>query len=143
MILTVNDRATGMLWMEKLDDKKASTVNAALLKILMPLRGKIHTITSDNGTEFVMHQDISKQIGCKYYFAKPYHSWERGSNENLNGLIRDYFPKKMKFHDITKKQIKEAQEALNNRPRKRHNFLTPTEFNQQNFKQIDSSCICN
>jgi IS30 family transposase len=143
VILTVNDRATGVLWMDKLEDKKASTVNAAMLRILMPLRGQIHTITSDNGTEFVLHEEISKQIGFEYFFAKPYHSWERGSNENLNGLIRDYFPKKMEFYDITKKQISEAQEALNNRPRKRHNFLTPNEFKAEKFKKFDTCCICN
>ena len=143
VILTVNDRTTGLLWMEKLKDKHASTVSKALIRLLTPLKGKIHTLTSDNGTEFVLHEEVSKQLECQCFFAKPYHSWERGSNENLNGLIRDYFPKKIEFYDITAKQIKETQEALNNRPRKHHNFLTPNEFNQQNFKQIDTRCISN
>jgi IS30 family transposase len=143
VILTVNDRATGLLWMEKLKDKQATTVSLALIRLLKPWKGKIHTLTSDNGTEFVLHEEVSKQLECQCFFAKPYHSWERGSNENLNGLIRDYFPKKIEFYDITAKQIKETQEALNNRPRKRHNFLTPNEFNQQNFKQIDTRCINN
>jgi IS30 family transposase len=129
--------------MEKLKDKQATTVSKALIRLLKPLKGKIHTLTSDNGTEFVLHEKVSKQLECECFFAKPYHSWERGSNENLNGLIRDYFPKKIEFYDITVKQIKETQEALNNRPRKRHNFLTPNEFNQQNFKQIDTRCISN
>lgn len=143
VILTVNDRATGLLWMEKLKDKQAGTVSQALIRLLKPLKGKIHTLTSDNGTEFVLHEEVSKQLECECFFAKPYHSWERGSNENLNGLIRDYFPKKIEFYDITAKQIKEAQNELNNRPRKRHNFLTPNEFEQQNFKQFDTRCISN
>jgi IS30 family transposase len=143
VILTVNDRVSGLLWMEKLKDKQATTVSKALIRLLKPLKGKIHTLTSDNGTEFVLHEEVSKQLECQCFFAKPYHSWERGSNENLNGLIRDYFPKQIEFYDITVKQIKETQEALNNRPRKRHNFLTPNEFNQQNFKQIDTRCISN
>jgi IS30 family transposase len=86
---------------------------------------------------------VSKELECKYFFAKPYHSWERGSNENLNGLIRDYFPESLKFYDITRKQIYEVQEALNNRPRKRHKFLTPIEFQLKNLKEIDLRCICN
>ena len=134
VILTVNDRVSGLLWMEKLKDKQATTVSKALIRLLKPLKGKIHTLTSDNGTEFVLHEEVSKQLECQCFFAKPYHSWERGSNKNLNGLIRDYFPKKIEFYDITAKQIKETQEALNNRPRKRHNFLTPNEFNQQELK---------
>jgi IS30 family transposase len=143
VILTVNDRVSGLLWMEKLKDKQATTVSKALIRLLKPLKGKIHTLTSDNGTEFVLHEKVSKQLECECFFAKPYHSWERGSNENLNGLIRDYYPKKTEFYDITAKHIKDTQNALNNRPRKRHNFLTPNEFNQQNFKQIDTRCISN
>jgi IS30 family transposase len=143
VILTVNDRVSGLLWMEKLKDKQAPTVSKALIRLLKPLKGKIHTLTSDNGTEFVLHEEVSKQLECECFFAKPYHSWERGSNENLNGLIRDYYPKKTEFYDITAKHIKDTQNALNNRPRKRHNFLTPNEFNQQNFKQIDTRCISN
>ena len=129
--------------MEKIKDKQASTVSEALLRLLEPYRGRIHTLTSDNGTEFARHELVSKELGCDYYFAKPYHSWERGSNENLNGLIRDYFPKKMEFYDITPKQIREVENALNNRPRKRHKFLSPNEFHQPNFKQIDTRCISN
>lgn len=142
-IVTVNDRATGLLLMEKIDDKKASTVMAAMMRLLGPYKGRIHTITSDNGSEFARHEEMSKQLGCDYYFARPYHSWERGSNENLNGLIRGYFPKKMNFSEISKKQIIQAQEALNNRPRKRYKFMTPNEYFEQNFKKIDTRCISN
>lgn len=143
VILTINERATGIVLMEKIKDKQASTVSEALLRLLKPYRGRIHTLTSDNGTEFARHELVSKELGCDYYFAKPYHSWERGSNENLNGLIRDYFPKKMEFYDITPKQIREVENALNNRLRKRHEFLSPNEFHQPNFKQIDTRCISN
>lgn len=143
VILTVNDRATGQVWMEKLKDKQSVTVRDGLMRLLTPFQGQIHTLTSDNGTEFVLHEEVSARLKCEYYFAQPYHSWERGSNENLNGLIRDYFPKKMEFYDITQKQIKTVQEALNSRPRKRHKYLTPNEFQTQNFKQIDARCVSN
>jgi transposase, IS30 family len=142
-IVTVNDRATGLAWMAKIKDKQAGTVRAALIELLAPLRGKIHSITSDNGKEFTLHKEVSKELGCEWYFAKPYHSWERGSNENFNGLVRDYFPKGMEFHNIQKRDIEQVNVALNDRPRKRHKFLSPTEFYTQNFNKLDAHCICN
>lgn len=142
-LLTINDRVTGLLWMMKIKDKQADSVRDGIIELLKPLKGKIHTITSDNGKEFANHQEISAALGCEYYFAKPYHSWERGSNENLNGLIRDYFPKKMPFYEITPKEANHVQNELNNRPRKRHKFLSPNEFLKQNFNQLDTRCICN
>lgn len=142
-ILTVNDRSTGLAWMAKLKDKQASTVSAALIELLQPLKGHIHTITSDNGTEFAAHMEVSAALECRYYFARPYHSWERGSNENYNGLVRDYFPKKMKFYQLTDQEIKQVAGFLNERPRKRHKFLSPIEFFSKNYKKIDRDCINN
>jgi transposase, IS30 family len=111
-IVTVNDRATGLAWMAKIKDRQAGTVRAALVDLLSPLRGKIHSITSDNGKEFTMHQSVSEELGCEWYFTKPYHSWERGSNENFNGLVRDYFPKGTEFHNIQKRDIEQVKVAL-------------------------------
>ena len=87
----------------------------------------MQTITSDNGKEFSQHQIIAKELDVGYYFARPYHSWERGANENLNGLIRQYFPKGMSFENITKEQVQVAEDKLNNRPRKRFGFKTPNQ----------------
>lgn len=129
--------------MAKLKDKQASTVSAALIELLQPLKGHIHTITSDNGTEFAAHMQVSAALECRYYFARPYHSWERGSNENYNGLVRDYFPKKMEFYQLTDQEVKEVASVLNERPRKRHKFLSPIEFLSKNYKKIDSECINN
>ena len=139
-ILTVVERVTGLGLMAKLKDKLSSTVSAALIKLLKPFKGRIHTITSDNGTEFSAHAAVSKELECEYFFARPYHSWERGSNENYNGLVRDYFPKKMEFYSITEKDVKTVEKALNNRPRKRHKYLSPIEFFDKNFKQLDDRC---
>jgi IS30 family transposase len=95
---------------------------------LRPHTHWIHTITGDNGKEFADHKKIAQQIGIDFYFAKPYHSWEREANENTNGLIRQYFPKGSSFESITDKQIQYVQHKLNNRPRKKLGFLSPIEF---------------
>lgn len=84
-----------------------------------------HTITSDNGKEFADHQYIAETQNINYYFAHSYHSWERGSNENLNGLIRQYFPKKTDFTQLTDQHIKSIENKLNNRPRKRLKYQIP------------------
>ena len=91
----------------------------------------IYTITSDNGKEFTKHKQIAEALNIDFYFAKPYHSWQRGANENLNGLVRQYFPKKHNFDAITKEQVELAKHKLNNRPRKRYDFFSPNQmFNQ-------------
>ena len=87
----------------------------------------VETITFDNGKEFSLHKEIAKKIECDTYFAKPYHSWERGQNENANGLLRQYFPKSMELLDVTVQQVLSAVDKLNNRPRKCLNFKTPYE----------------
>jgi IS30 family transposase len=92
----------------------------------------LFTLTSDNGKEFAMHQEIAIALEIDFYFANPYNPWERGANENLNGLIRQYIPKSTSFEEITIERIIEIQEKLNNRPRKRFNFETPNYmFNQK------------
>lgn len=87
-----------------------------------------HTITGDNGKEFAGHESIAKQLDINFYFAHPYHSWERGANENTNGLIRQYIPKGTDFENGTQKQLDDVQYKLNNRPRKRLGFHSPREF---------------
>jgi IS30 family transposase len=130
-LLTINDRATGMLKMKKIDNKEAMSVEAAAIEILQDWKPFMHTITSDNGKEFAYHQEIAKALEIDYYFAKPYHSWERGANENLNGLIRQYFPKKYDFTSITNQEVTEIENKLNTRPRKRFGFQTPNEVFSQ------------
>jgi transposase, IS30 family len=131
-LVTINERSTGLVIIRKVEAKEAHLVTQATLKALIPNKDFIHTITADNGKEFSLHQQISRNLEIGFFFSKPYHSWQRGANENLNGLIRQYFPKKTNFADITEEKIRWVQERLNNRPRKRFNFLSPIELlNQQ------------
>jgi len=95
---------------------------------LRPHRSAVKTITFDNGKEFTFHEQIAKELGAKCYFAHPYHSWERGTNENTNGLIRQYFPKGMEFTNITRKDVKYVMQKLNFRPRKILNFECPVDL---------------
>lgn len=127
-LVTMNDRMTGYVKIVKVANKESSTVMNATINALKPLSHILHTITSDNGKEFADHRIISSQLNIDFFFAHPYHSWERGANENLNGLIRQYFPKKTDFTKITDKQVQWVEDKLNNRPRKRLDYLSPIEF---------------
>lgn len=134
-LLTINDRATGLLFMGKIDSKEAQAVEAKTIELLEEWKPLIHTITSDNGKEFANHQSLCQKLEIDYYFAKPYHSWERGANENLNGLVRQYFPKMTNFELITQEQIERVVNILNNRPRKRFDYKTPTEVFAQKLNE--------
>ena len=118
--------------MKKLHGKNALELAQATIQLLSPLKPWLKTMTSDNGKEFAEHQLIAAELDIGFFFAKPYHSWERGSNENLNGLVRQYIPKKTDFDTITDEYVQFVQEQLNNRPRKRFNFISPIQmFNQK------------
>jgi IS30 family transposase len=130
-LLTINDRSTGLLFMDKVPSKEASVIEAKAIELLKDWKPWIKTITSDNGKEFSNHKEIAAELEVGFYFAKPYHSWERGANENLNGLVRQYFPKEMEFTNITEEEIKEVTKQLNNRPRKRYGYQTPNEILNQ------------
>jgi len=91
---------------------------------------RVHTLTYDNGKEFANHMDTARITGSKSYFAKPYHSWERGLNEHTNGLVRQYLKKKEEFTGVTHEKIREIEDKLNNRPRKVLNYMTPLEVLQ-------------
>jgi len=127
-ILTINERVGSFLWMAKLNGKNADELAIKTIEILEPQANWLHTITGDNGKEFAEHKKIAGGINIDFYFARPYHSWERGANENMNGLIRQYFPKGSSFETITNKDIEDVQFKLNNRPRKKLGFLSPIEF---------------
>ena len=124
-ILTINDRASGVLKMKKVASKEAAVVTNAIKSLLEDWIPYLHTITADNGKEFAGHKKVAEALNIDYFFAHPYHSWERGSNENLNGLIRQYFPKGSDFRGITDQRITEIETKINNRPRKRFEYETP------------------
>jgi len=126
-LLTMNDRVTGLLWIRMLTGKEAAPLTEKAIETLMPYKHLIHTATADNGKEFAFHHRIADELEIDVYFAKPYHSWERGANENTNGLIRQYFPKGTDFESISEQQVKEVQDKLNNRPRKRLGYMSPNQ----------------
>jgi len=138
-LLTINDRATGLLYVDKIKNKQALEIETKTIQLLENWTPMLKTITSDNGKEFANHKSIAQKLEIDFYFAKPYHSWQRGANENLNGLIRQYFPKGCDFDNITRQQIIEVQTILNNRPRKRFGFKTPVEVYAE--KLFNSSLV--
>ena len=126
-IVTLDDRKSKLRLAAPLAGKKALNVKDAMIKLLNPIHCYVKTITFDNGKEFTLHEKIAKTLGCNTYFAKPYHSWERGQNENANGLLRQYFPKSMELVSVTTKQVMDAVHKLNSRPRKCLGYKTPYE----------------
>lgn len=127
-ILSINDRVTGCLKLRKLNGKDAKELAQASVDALQDWSVFIKTITADNGKEFSEHQIISQQLNVPFFFAHPYHSWERGANENLNGLVRQYIPKKTDFSTITDEYVQWVEDQINNRPRKRFDFVSPKQI---------------
>jgi transposase, IS30 family len=126
-ILSLVERRSKLTRLKKVERNTADLVTGASLALLGELAEGVHTITSDNGREFAGHDEIAHGLQAKFYFAHPYSSWERGLNENTNGLVRQYFPKKHDFSKITEKQLDRVVERLNNRPRKTLGYKTPNE----------------
>ena len=108
--------------------KNAEDLTQKAIEILNPYKNWMHTITADNGKEFAEHKTIANSIHVDFFFARPYHSWERGANENTNFLIRQYFPKGSSFGNVSDDDVQRVQDILNNRPGKKSKFLTPNEF---------------
>lgn len=135
-ILTLVERATGCLLIGKLRDHTAAALNERLLQIIDGFPHLFKTITADNGTEFHSYEHIERLTGVTIYFATPYHAWERGTNENTNGLIRQYLPKRTSMKCVTQHRCNEIANILNNRPRKRHGFSTPIEKLYQHIHQL-------
>jgi Transposase and inactivated derivatives, IS30 family len=127
-IVSLVDRKTKYCLLAKVAQKTAAVVEAAICRKLARHKAKVKTITSDNGREFAHHEQIARHLEADFFFAHPYHSWERGVNENTNGLVRQYFPKKMAFEQITDEQIQAVEDKLNSRPRKRLGYQTPKEL---------------
>lgn len=124
-IVSLVERRSGFTLIEKVTRKTSHQVGQAMIRLLKPHQSSVHTITSDNGREFAGHQHIAKRLDTDFYFARPYASWQRGTNENTNGLIRQYFPKHRDFTSITQQEINHVMKRLNHRPRKRLGYQTP------------------
>jgi IS30 family transposase len=124
-LVTIVDRVSKFTLIKKVDSKQAKVVTEATVSLLTPYLNKTHTITADNGKEFAGHEILSEQLETDVYFAHPYASWERGLNENTNGLIRQYFVKGSSFENITSEEVEIVMNKLNHRPRKTLNYETP------------------
>lgn len=126
-IVSMVERKTKLVRLKLIPAATAQETTKATISILDPLKKHVLTITTDNGKEFSGHTNISTFLDAQIYFANPYCSWERGLNENTNGLVRQFFPKKTDFTKLTQEQVKKVEDNLNNRPRKMLNFKTPNE----------------
>ena len=126
-ILSVVERKSKLTRLCKLATKAAAEMKDNCIALLAPLAAKVHTITVDDGKEFCEHELIAAALQARIYFAHPYASWERGLNENTNGLVRQYFPKKYEFARINHKDLQQVEDLLNDRPRKTLGYWTPNE----------------
>jgi transposase, IS30 family len=126
-ILTLVERSTGCVLIAKLRDHTVAQMNRRAIQLIDGRPDLFKTITADNGTEFHGYEGIERATRVRFYFATPYHSWERGTNENTNGLIRQYLPKGRSLKNVTQARCNEIARILNNRPRKRFGFLSPLE----------------
>jgi len=126
-IVSLVERTSRYTLLKQLPSKHAEPVCAAIVDMLKPFKGRAITITFDNGLEFAKHETMSKALDASIYFAHPYHSWERGLNENTNGLVRQYAPKHKTFEHVDDALIDMVEYKLNHRPRKSLGFKTPHE----------------
>lgn len=139
-LVTATERVSNYNVIGYVETKDAESVSKELVRILRPYKEFVLSVTTDNGKEFANHKYVAAVLQASYYFAHPYSSWERGTNENANGLIRQYLPKGELFSDqnYMKRQIVRIETRLNFRPRKKNGYLTPYEL----FYGINVSCNC-
>ena len=126
-MVTLTERKSRFTFVGKVKRRTAHSVRQQVCQLLLPVKNKVQTLTSDHGKEFADHEQIAQTLNLKFYFAHPYAAWERGANENMNGLLRQYFPKKCDFQSVSNKKIEQAMSRLNFRPRKSLRFKTPFE----------------
>ena len=138
VVTTHIERKTKYTVLTQSNTKHAKPVHQSIVEGMIPYRNQIHTITYDNGLEFSEHQNIAQTLSANIYFAHPYSSWERGLNENTNGLIRQYLPKSRPLNNVTQKELDYIMDQLNHRPRKTLGFKTPCElfFNKKTLLTV-------
>jgi len=127
VIVSLVERRSRLTRLAKAARRTAAEVQSAILRVLGPLADHVHTVTCDNGSEFARHASLSSSLKAQFFFAHPYASWERGLNENTNGLVRQYFPKRTDLSHITDEEIQTVMDKLNTRPRKTLGYRTPNE----------------
>jgi len=125
VLVTLAERRSRLYLIQRVDSKHSNVVTQAIIDMLTPYKDNVHTITFDNGGEFAEHEKIAKSLDAKMYFAHPYSSWERGLNENFNGLLRQYIPKGTDLRGVSDERVKQVQTRINLRPRKCLGFKQP------------------
>lgn len=135
-LVTIVERKTSFTVSTRVDDKSAKTVTAATIALLQPFKAAVLTITADNGKEFAYHEEMTKHLKCGVYFADPYCSWQRGLNENTNGLLRQYWPKSTDFKKVSQSAVQGVIVRLNDRPRKKLNYKTPAKLMAEHMTAI-------
>jgi IS30 family transposase len=135
-IVTLVERKNGFAVLAKVPNKSADLVGRAIEAKLKPLNSRVKTLTVDNGKEFADHQAIDQALGIQTYFADPYCSWQRGSNANFYGLLRQYIPKKRRMEAVTDEELTMIENRLNHRPRRRLGFETPHEVFHASLNRV-------
>ncbi|MCW4009701.1 MAG: IS30 family transposase [Candidatus Bathyarchaeota archaeon] len=135
-IVTLTERKSRLALLRKVDRRTANLVGDAVIHLLRPFGHSLHTITGDNGKEFAEHERISRDLQADFYFAHPYSSWERGSNENMNGLIRQYIPKDRDLNTVSNQELDLIMHKLNHRPRKCLDFNSPFEVFFEHYSSV-------
>jgi IS30 family transposase len=135
-VVTLVERKSGYALIAKVSNKTSDLVSQAIITKLNTVTPLVKTLTFDNGKEFAEHSRIDAALNSTTYFADPFASWQRGSNENFNGLLRQYIPKKRPLSTVTNKELRMIQDRLNNRPRKRLGFKTPNEVFMQSLNRV-------
>lgn len=135
VIASMVERKSRFTVLAKSKNKTTTEVTESINQHMLPIADLVHTVTLDNGKEFSLHEIMAAMLNAKIYFAKPYHSWERGLNENTNGLVRQYFPKKIPFDNITHHELQRVAKKLNDRPRKCLGYKTPYEVFSKSCEQ--------
>jgi len=126
-IVTLTERKSRFALLRKVDRRTADQVGDAVIELLLPVSDRLHTLTADNGKEFAEHERVTHELHADFFFAHPYTAWERGANENMNGLLRQYIPKKCNLASVTDLDLIRIMKRLNHRPRKCLDFLSPVE----------------
>lgn len=137
-VITLVERKSRYTRLRRVSDGKAATARTAIIAALHPLRSCVRTLTYDNGSEFAEHELVDIALVAKAYFAEPHSPWQRGTNENTNGLLRQYLPKGTSMNDLTDECLQVIEDKLNNRPRERLGFKTPSEVFFASFKRRTS-----
>ena len=135
-LVTIVERQTRFTVSARIDNKSAKTVTEATIGLLKPFEDAVLSITADNGKEFAYHEEVTKKLKCGVYFADPYCSWQRGLNENTNGLLRQYWPKSTDFKKVSKSEVEDVIVKINDRPRKKLDYQTPAKLMAEHMAAI-------